>query len=491
MEKASSVAVEPDISSPDERYLSASAIRDRCPLIVSAAVQAGDILLTRGPGHESALIAAATGGLYSHAAIWLPFRLEDEDGKIVGQSLHLIESDDHGVGESYPERLYLEGEIFHRQLCYCTAPGTKSALLLRHKNIHLVSQEEIISATRSLKESEFYKAYSELHRLLEATKFVPTVRKALELFLRFQDRADINLVTGSFCSELVAKFFKLLNLDLYNFDQAPSSISPNDLSRSALLCAVAGAVINKDQVSDSATAYRSRYTNVFKRDVILPGFVRQNSLTIRFSEKIAALNSHINSEMIGILRLNINTAAQQAERVRDMSAEASADGDLRATASLSQIFGAYRLAGEIYSQRLVRRASGRENGLPGISAEAELKLENICSDLMIRSNKRLSTTHSLMGIRKGRALYREGGETPVLHEHLTTLRLGLLTYWLEYRQKVNLNQPPEDLPDDGKASIIDGNSDASTIEGEVNDVLCAALNAVVNDTDDATYPRGN
>lgn len=53
----------------DNADLSTSALDDA--FLDAELIQAGDVLLTRGPSVLSTVIATATGGAFSHAAVWM------------------------------------------------------------------------------------------------------------------------------------------------------------------------------------------------------------------------------------------------------------------------------------------------------------------------------------------------------------------------------------------------------------------------------------
>jgi hypothetical protein len=58
--------------------VSAAELRAWAPFVRKDAIRAGDVVLSRGRGLDSSVIAGMTGGHYSHAAIFLPFKFEDQ-----------------------------------------------------------------------------------------------------------------------------------------------------------------------------------------------------------------------------------------------------------------------------------------------------------------------------------------------------------------------------------------------------------------------------
>jgi len=72
---------------PRDDRLGANILRSWSPLLVGDVMRVGDVILSREPTPESALLADATGGQYSHASLWIgPGCLVEADGLGVGET---------------------------------------------------------------------------------------------------------------------------------------------------------------------------------------------------------------------------------------------------------------------------------------------------------------------------------------------------------------------------------------------------------------------
>ena len=234
------------------RRVEASELRSMAPFVVIDAIEPGDVLLTRGVGKESKIIASATSrdtslldllvrwainripslkNQYSHAAIWLPVGIPDPDGIYRGRpSTTLAESDDFGVGFSRLSwiTLHTEGS---KVIAIAQIPsGTVHSMILRHPEVKTLPRQFLLEASANLIKTEFYKDYSEFERLIRATDLPPMLKKIASLYLRRKDKQRPRLSRGVFCSELVGVFFGLVQLKLFDSGRTPEFTSPNDLS---------------------------------------------------------------------------------------------------------------------------------------------------------------------------------------------------------------------------------------------------------------------
>jgi hypothetical protein len=197
-------------------------------------IKPGDVLLTRGPGVESAAIAALSGGPFSHAAFFVnPYTTFESDGGIVRYKLiNYLGSAEHG------EKLLPIGEMTGNPIV---------AELRRHPDIQAVPVERFAEALQQEYSESFGKNYSEYHRLIRLANIPGPLRHlAAETIRLYEIWTAGEKVTGSFCSELVVRIFDRLGLELFETKQRPEEITPNALARSKL--SVEPAVIASDDV---------------------------------------------------------------------------------------------------------------------------------------------------------------------------------------------------------------------------------------------------
>ncbi len=368
---------------PEMIPLTAAEIRLACPLIRADAIRPGDVLLTkssgvegrsiaavstmRGAGFEAKRSAALSIGGYSHAAIWLPV-IDDE---LLGEPpLFLVESDDYGVGPSLPETLWiaLDGKASKSTLFYKLPAGTASAMILRHPGMSSVQEDAISSAVQKLEETDYWKAYSRLSRLSNTLDVSPLLQKTIGLGLGLVDRSDPKLITGSFCSELVAKFFPLIGLDLFEAERAPETLSPNHLaSAPCVLFQVEHAVLTAEKVkeSDCGSAMKPLFS-ALNRPTMLPFLVKGSSSVINAE----AVSSRILKGLDDDISASADRAARNLDHLMELVSLASqrtvALGDDRGHQRLSAIESRLRTACAIIA--VIRQDYQR-----GVEAELPLR----------------------------------------------------------------------------------------------------------------------
>jgi hypothetical protein len=268
----------------------------------------GDVLLTRGSDKYSSPIASGTGGLYSHAALWLP-RLGAEPPYAEPFDLQLFESEDLGVGETHLAEAFVttsDGQRFLARL----VPDALAIGLFRHPRIEALDPAELGVAARRLRESDEHLGYSELDRLALAVDWSPLLRSRLAAVLRTKDDRDIALVPGPFCSELVAKYFAELQLQLFDEARLPEQVGPNHLAASRLQ-EVPDAIIS----SGSVVRLEPLRQIGLSRKEALPAFVRYRSMNIQIERQASVLASTLQ-------RMQERTAAWQSQQLAEQANEA-------------------------------------------------------------------------------------------------------------------------------------------------------------------------
>ncbi len=207
-------------------------------ILRSLALQPGDVLLSRAQGWRSTVVARATGGPFSHAAIWLPDDILPT----------LYEADGQGVGPTHLQPVHVRDGV-HAEMGYLLPGEPGDFALWRHPGVSALSPVQLQRAACALRDQAVYRRYARLHRLshtlagqgLRARALRATARLALPLI---DPRAHEAGHAGIFCSEFVCLYFRLLGLPLFTHERAPDTVSPNHLAgRDSLLREVDGAFI--------------------------------------------------------------------------------------------------------------------------------------------------------------------------------------------------------------------------------------------------------
>jgi hypothetical protein len=271
-------------------------LRTMTPLLKFDAVQAGDVLLSRGRNLAPHVIAKLSGGKYSHAALWV---LPMVHPSRAGSAPELVEADDLGVGVTPLRHLFLH--LNRRELeTVARLPGdVDAAVLLRHPRIKSLTDTALENATSEFRAGEFFRSYPSFHRLIGASSLPGVVKPLLRLPLSALYATTKEAVApGSFCSELVAKFFRQLGLSVFDYEIEPERVSPNHFVRpGSCLCSVPEAFVNVSDLQDESYATMSSDPVVQKieesvsRQVFLPYMVTMKSAGVRARQVIAHANT--------------------------------------------------------------------------------------------------------------------------------------------------------------------------------------------------------
>jgi hypothetical protein len=276
MSSSSSHDATPKPSSNLFTSISAAELRTWAPFVRKDVIRAGDVVLSRGQDKESSAIALATGGRYSHAAIFLPFRFDDtiplrldhdltvEEAErkygtfhFKGVHLDLVEADDYGVGAVPPRTLSIAfGGRRYDVIRLSGERPPKNAVLLRHPDIvnKSVDEHAIEKAVQTFADAELLRRYSSADRLVGPLPLPRPIKRMLGRVLLWRyPQPERLILPGCFCSELVVKFFERLGVPLFADTSVPEHISPNHLVPSrSMLKAVPDAIITAADIPDDA-----------------------------------------------------------------------------------------------------------------------------------------------------------------------------------------------------------------------------------------------
>jgi hypothetical protein len=241
------------------------------PFLRMNQVQLADVLLSRASGKkiETKLIAKMTQGVYSHAAVFISFK-EGADGKPT--MLQLVEAEDLGVGWTSldPFPLALDGDRFED---VAAPPGNPAkAALFRHPQIAKVPLQRLIEASRRIRDEQLFMAYPPLVRLVDATAFPSFMKTVVRRAAAREKYKHDPLAIGSFCSQLVAQFYELLPIGLFDAPRPANEVSPNALAASNLV-EVRDAVILSETITKQAVANVSDPREVIHTDALRKGWL--------------------------------------------------------------------------------------------------------------------------------------------------------------------------------------------------------------------------
>ena len=398
-------------------------------------IEPGDVLLTRGAGMEAAAIAISTIGPYSHAALWLPFKRPGIPDLVPDSIVPArVESDDFGVGisRSNLSRATLKtGE----NIIVSPLQGVQTATLLRHPAMKTVDVERSLAAAESLQRSEFYLAYSLLGRLAVCAH--PIFQRVARWVLAKEEIHDEWLINGTFCSELVAKYYSILELPLFDPIREPHTISPNDLGRSQLV-EVEGAILRRSDFGAQSVTSRPVTNKPIGQGKAQPlddgrawvgSMVRFNSMNIIFAQKITEINNRANDAITKSRMALLSSHKAVMEDVREAINQALENQD---HAALEKLYLYNDTATLVYcmSAELVRRAATQSPEQPQHLASVEGAAGDLTDELFRRVSYDFNRTRALMSLRQVRRVLRNLDGTGGRNSQLLDDRRRIFTLWL-------------------------------------------------------------
>lgn len=234
-----------------DRRLTNAQLAEFAPFLKMGVVRAGDVLLTRGRGAESAVIAAVTGGQFSHAALWLPLRDSPTPA--------LIESEDLGVG--FTPLVPIHFRAGSALISTYSIPHSPLVWkLMRHPALAGIDLSRLADASDAFLQKVLSRRYSALERLVKPVGLPAPIETLAERLGAFADRlARAQGHQGIFCSELVALFFEELQVTLFEGSGCASThVSPNDLVSSTSLLRAVADVSRSIQLAARAPGHSTR-----------------------------------------------------------------------------------------------------------------------------------------------------------------------------------------------------------------------------------------
>lgn len=286
-----------------------ASLQSKGPLLREKILRPGDVLLVKGNTHFSSLIVSVTQGEYSHAAIWIP----GGDEKVEG--IFLAESDTRGVGFTVLMPMSLNtGNASGREIVFQIPDSPSKWILLRHPGCENIDSAKMHQASLDLQNDDFYKTYSAAPRLLETVTLRKSyyslaymVAQAIDVFRR--DKGT----RGVFCSELVAKFFSKLGLELFLDERESHTVSPNDLVLpECLLVEVENAFVDTQSLPPETYAYGS-LSQKRKNDPFLRNMIKQRGMNDEITKIVDEFEGNLRNTNCAIIE-QYNGIAEETQR---------------------------------------------------------------------------------------------------------------------------------------------------------------------------------
>jgi len=437
------------------RYLDQASLKHHAPYLRWAAVQPGDVLLTRSIGLRANLITTVTKGQYSHAAIFVPTSFEGSAGSVA-----LLEADGFGVGFTLPKH-------FH----FCTESGTTTAYsiphsperfkLLRHPEISALPRKRLQEAAQRLFQHMLHRPYSKLQRLVKPAALPDPIERLAEEVLAIADRFRApKEVDGIFCSELVALYFRELALQLFTDERAPPSTFPSHLDdiESCLLREV------EPNAFLDVTTFRGQALipevdlQCYERDELLPMLVAHRVRADATRAKVDNFHRNVVSVYCGQLEATERSFRQLYESATQHALEAAGYGDYTYSKKFRSHAASLLFFAQI-SRELLEMLKYISNfpGVPpdgGSFVEVLVTLTNTLSVLSARVLPRYERSNALFSLNLNRSMRHAPQCDHQKRKELEKARRALIDQWQRARESnredsdpgniVNSQQPSED-----------------------------------------------
>lgn len=205
--------------------------------LVSEYLRPGDVLLTQGITFKSTMIADATKGPFSHAAI-------------VDSRYSVIESLGDGIGHSFLETGRFEKRSHGRNSRMIRLSNTSKAVLLRHPEFVSTStklETELMNVINSASQPYIGMHYPHVLKLATALPDQNPIKILYEKYRKIRNnRAPPPDFESPFCSALIVLIFQALQLKLFKKQAKHDAVSPNRLWHDSVLVPISGAITYAD-----------------------------------------------------------------------------------------------------------------------------------------------------------------------------------------------------------------------------------------------------
>ncbi|MDA8511162.1 hypothetical protein [Citrobacter sp. Igbk 14] len=414
--------------------LDLAALQSSGPLLWEKKLRPGDVLLVCGNSPFSSLIVKASGGPYSHAAIWI------HGGDSGIESLYLAESDTSGVGFTFllPMRLYPGGHSTAEKVI-CIPENPREWILLRHPECENIDLSRMIQASKDLQENDFYKTYSAVPRLLEAITLpdfphllAKHVAQAIES-CRFDKGTR-----GAFCSELVATFFSRLGLELFTDGRDPQTVSPNDfLLPECRLTVVTDAFVDADSLLPGTYGYGTPYQKR-SNDPFLRTMISNRDVYDKIAASMKGAERAQQEASAWIIAQHIKNASAMEHQFAEQIALAERWHENEYVEKLQHYAIMFK-----YSHRLLQNVYELnhhywfgDNPLIDIAAwnQASATLQFSASQMLYCAQRALIRNTALSGLRRIRSIHKVSPPGRIQLVKFRRLRANNLKLWCQYKK---------------------------------------------------------
>lgn len=411
-----------------------AALQSSGPLLWEKKLRPGDVLLVCGNSPFSSLIVKASGGPYSHAAIWI------HGGDSGIESLYLAESDTSGVGFTFllPMSLYPGGQSTAERVI-CIPENPREWILLRHPECENIDLSRMIQASKDLQENDFYKTYSAVPRLLEAITLpdfpnllAKHVAQAIES-CRFDKGTR-----GAFCSELVATFFSRLGLELFTDGRDPHTVSPNDfLLPECRLTVVTDAFVDAGSLLPGTYGYGTPYQKR-SNDPLLRAMISNRDVYDKITVSMKGAERALQEAYTWIITPHIKNAEAMDRQFAEQIALAEQWHEYEYVEKLQRyaIMFKYgcRLLQNVYEHK--HHYWSGDIPLVDIAAwdQASATLQFSASQMIYCAQRALIRNTALSGLRRIRSIHKVSPPGRIQLVKFRRLRANNLKLWCQYKK---------------------------------------------------------
>lgn len=402
------------------------------PFLKSGAVRPGDVLLTRGRGGESTLIAAVTGGQFSHAALWLPV----PDSPLPA----LIEAEDLGVGFTTLTPIhFMTGSTVTST--YSLPQSPLAWKLMRHPAIAGIAPERLIAASEAFLKKVLHRRYSALERLVKPVGLPAPIESIAGRLGAFADRLSrAQGHHGIFCSELVALYFEELQVSLFKSGgPAATHVSPNDLdSGICLLKCVEDAFLAPDSLGTDFEATRTELEWLARKDVV-PVFVKNRHDGDVLMRVVGELRQVVHDAFTAQMTRSEQLALSIYEQMRTQAAETAERGHTRyaekfsSQAALALLL--LHLERQIAAHYKRMQDAPRDKPTPEAPGQALQILARTRINLSTENQSRNLRTATLYALKIMQIRLDDSGLSRKARAELTRKRRELIDGWRSHRKE--------------------------------------------------------
>jgi len=289
-------------------------------------------------------------------------------------------------------------------------------------------------ASIQLQESDFYKSYSAVPRLLDAMPSANSEHNLLGGLAQIVESCRFDMGTrGTFCSALVATFFSILGLELFSDRRDPHTVSPNDFSLPEChLTVITDVFIDTGTLPEGAYGYFS-HSLKRKKDPFLRAMRRRRGISDEFSLTFDIAVNTLHESNANLIEQQNELAVTIENQFMQSITQAEEWGDYRDIQKLQRFATMYK-----YGHRLMQCMDEYDVNLRnGSHASSDIYSWNdasavllfFSSEMMSSSQSALNRMKILSGLRRIRRLHIDSKPNRVELAKFRRFRTRILRDW--------------------------------------------------------------